>query len=735
MSLIKLEHLTKIYKGKENVAIGIQDINLEFNIGEFVAIVGSSGSGKTTLLNVISGIDSYEEGDLIIDGKSTSDFTMEDFESYRRANVAFIFQNYQLIDSYTVLENVMIELIFKGFNRKDAKVRAKEILNKVGMGHRLHNRATKLSGGEKQRVVIARAIASDAQILVCDEPTGNLDSKNSNEIMRLLKEISANKLVLLVTHDESLIEGNANRIIRIKDGRIESDYKISETESITRPLDISSKNKVSTQLYIALKNVFRTPKKSLFVMVVFIILSFVMINSVSYLPTSIKVMDTKTTEYITFNNRDDNRIIVYSDTIPTEEFKSQYTVVENDYMLDVEYRVASYSTHLNQQLKSSSMIKTSLDHLELAAGRYPSNVNEILLILGDNYSESFYNVVLGSMLKIGIKNIQRYAATAYEIVGFAKYTDEYVKSQSFNKTSANQEESAANTLYDRTDFYVIPEALPQLFENALSIDRMAIIKQVQEDFAFIVDGKKIAPTFYEGNYTDIKISYKYFEKEVEGLYLGNQKIDIFEYPVDYVYKSDRNFAIGLSPNFVIKMLESNSFRYSVFASDDQLDQLYQILLSDENNENVFMIRDLKDVENIYNIDGIVENLLSLVFLIVEILVSLFISILITSFVLGSKKKELGVLRVIGLSERDVLKILHFELLLLMCGAIVVSLGVAVVTIYLNVGFSFAHIFDNIPKLIASILILLIMTYFISLSWNKKMFKKSAREVLKVGDSL
>lgn len=735
MSLIKLEHLTKIYKGKENVAIGIQDINLEFNIGEFVAIVGSSGSGKTTLLNVISGIDSYEEGDLIIDGKSTSDFTMEDFESYRRANVAFIFQNYQLIDSYTVLENVMIELIFKGFNRKDAKVRAKEILNKVGMGHRLHNRATKLSGGEKQRVVIARAIASDAQILVCDEPTGNLDSKNSNEIMKLLKEISANKLVLLVTHNESLIEGNANRIIRIKDGRIESDYKISETESITRPLDISSKNKVSTQLYIALKNVFRTPKKSLFVMVVFIILSFVMINSVSYLPTSIKVMDTKTTEYITFNNRDDNRIIVYSDTIPTEEFKSQYTVVENDYMLDVEYRVASYSTHLNQQLKSSSMIKTSLDHLELAAGRYPSNTYEILLILGDNYSESFYNVVLGSMLKIGIKNIQRYAATAYEIVGFAKYTDEYVKSQSFNKTSANQEESAANTLYDRTDFYVIPEALPQLFENALSIDRMAIIKQVQEDFAFIVDGKKIAPTFYEGNYTDIKISYKYFEKEVEGLYLGNQKIDIFEYPVDYVYKSDRNFAIGLSPNFVLQILENNSFRYSVFASDDQLDQLYQILLSDENNENVFMIRDLKDVENIYNIDGIVENLLSLVFLIVEILVSLFISILITSFVLGSKKKELGVLRVIGLSERDVLKILHFELLLLMCGAIVVSLGVAVVTIYLNVGFSFAHIFDNIPKLIASILILLIMTYFISLSWNKKMFKKSAREVLKVGDSL
>ena len=114
MSLIKLEHLTKIYKSKENVAIGIQDINLEFNQGEFVAIIGSSGSGKTTLLNVISGMDSYEEGDLYIAGKSTSDYTLEDFENYRRANVAFIFQNYQLIDSYSVLENVMVELIFKG---------------------------------------------------------------------------------------------------------------------------------------------------------------------------------------------------------------------------------------------------------------------------------------------------------------------------------------------------------------------------------------------------------------------------------------------------------------------------------------------------------------------------------------------------------------------------------------------------------------------------------------------
>ena len=129
--MIQLVHLTKFYKSKENVAIGLQDINLEFQKGEFVVIVGPSGSGKTTLLNVISGMDTYEEGELLLNGVPTSNYSLEDFENYRRANVAFIFQNYQLIDSYTVLENVMVELIFKGFKKKEAKNKAKEILQKV----------------------------------------------------------------------------------------------------------------------------------------------------------------------------------------------------------------------------------------------------------------------------------------------------------------------------------------------------------------------------------------------------------------------------------------------------------------------------------------------------------------------------------------------------------------------------------------------------------------------------
>lgn len=259
--MIKLVNLTKIYNSGENVGIGIQDVNLEFHVGEFVAIVGASGSGKTTLLNIISGMDSYTEGEMFVNGVSTANFTMDDMENYRRGNVSFIFQNYQLIDSYTVLENVMVELILTGKSQKEAKIRAKEILTKVGMGHRLHHRASKLSGGEKQRVVIARAVASETTILACDEPTGNLDTKNTQEIMAIIKEVAKEKLVLFVTHDDSLLKDNATRIIRIRDGHVESDTTVVQPPSFEEKLNMPPKNSFFTILYIAMKNLLRTPKK------------------------------------------------------------------------------------------------------------------------------------------------------------------------------------------------------------------------------------------------------------------------------------------------------------------------------------------------------------------------------------------------------------------------------------------------------------------------------------------
>lgn len=735
MSLIRLEHLTKIYKSKENVAIGIQDINVEFDQGEFVAIIGSSGSGKTTLLNVISGMDSYEEGDLYIANKSTSDYTLEDFENYRRANVAFIFQNYQLIDSYSVLENVMVELIFKGFSRKNAKIRAKEILEKVGLSHRLRNRATKLSGGEKQRVVIARAIASNAKILVCDEPTGNLDSKNSLEIMKLLKEISVDKLVLFVTHDESLIEGNATRIIKIKDGRLESDIRLDNSCVKNEDLVIekAKPNKVTTQLYIALKNILRTPKKSIFITIVFMVLCFVLMTSVAYFPTTIESYDTITTEYKTFENRDDNRIVVYGEYKNEFEGRNDINVLENDYMLDVTYRIAVYDSNLSKQIQPRSYIKASMDHLYLLAGKIPTEIDEILLIVSDDYSEQFYKDVLNTYAKISFPAETIYMPTRYKIVGFASYTSEYITNAGYKKPSSNSETTEADLLYTSTDFYMSNVGMSAFFEDVLQKNMKHISKSINDDFSLFVNGKHNNVTLYEGRTETIKVCYKYKEMEYK-LLLGGKEIDLSNYPIEYVFTYNSGFNIGIGANFLTSMLSGNVYRYSVYAADELIDEIYEKLYAD-NSLIVYKMRDLRLRTDLYNIDGIIDNVLYLVFLFVEILISLFISILITSFVLGSKKKELGVLRVIGLSEKDVLKILLFELMFLMLISITLCMSLSLLTIIFDFGFKLSYLFDSIEKLIVSIIILLVMTFFIALSWNKKMFRKSAREVLKVGDSL
>ena len=188
--MLELKNVSKYYNANGITNLGLRNINLKLHRNEIVAITGDSGSGKSTLLNVLSKIDSFDEGEIYYRGNETSYFSINDMDDFRKNKVGFIFQNYNIIDSYTVLENVMVPLLLKGKSRREAKEEAKHYLEKVGLSKKLKNRGSKLSGGEKQRCVIARALASDCEILACDEPTGNLDSKTGEEIINLLKEVS-----------------------------------------------------------------------------------------------------------------------------------------------------------------------------------------------------------------------------------------------------------------------------------------------------------------------------------------------------------------------------------------------------------------------------------------------------------------------------------------------------------------------------------------------------------------
>lgn len=253
--MLELKHITKIYNSGEEENRVLNDVSIRFGEHEFVSILGASGSGKTTLLNIIGGLDSYDEGDMIVDGTSTKSFKDKDWDSYRNGTIGFIFQNYQLISHLSVLENVKIALSISGLSNKESQERAVVALKDVGLEQHIHKKPNQLSGGQMQRVAIARALVTNPKIILADEPTGALDSSTSIQIMELIKKISQGKLVIMVTHNPELAEKCSSRIVRLSDGKIIEDtapnpqidsnkgYKLGKTSmSFARAISSSFKN-------------------------------------------------------------------------------------------------------------------------------------------------------------------------------------------------------------------------------------------------------------------------------------------------------------------------------------------------------------------------------------------------------------------------------------------------------------------------------------------------------------
>ncbi len=221
--MLQLKNIVKDYHTGDEVVQALKGISVNFRRNEFVSILGQSGCGKTTLLNIVGGLDQYTSGDLIINGKSTKDFKSRDWDSYRNNSVGFVFQSYNLIPHQSVLSNVELALTLSGVSKAERRKRAKEVLEKVGLGNQIHKKPNQMSGGQMQRVAIARALINDPDILLADEPTGALDTETSVQIMELLKEIAKDKLVIMVTHNPELAQQYSTRIVKLLDGNIIDD--------------------------------------------------------------------------------------------------------------------------------------------------------------------------------------------------------------------------------------------------------------------------------------------------------------------------------------------------------------------------------------------------------------------------------------------------------------------------------------------------------------------------------
>ncbi len=684
--MIELKNLTKIYHSNGASAVGLKGVSVSFNKGEFVGVVGPSGSGKTTLLNVVTGMDTYEEGELFLFGKDTSGYSKEDFEMYRRNNVSFIFQNYQLIDSYTVLDNVVLELLFKGVSKSDATTQATEILNKVGLSHRLKNKASKLSGGEKQRVVIARALASDCQILACDEPTGNLDSTNSIEIINLLKEISKDKLVLFVTHDTELLNDVATRILTIKDGEVFNDENNKTVEELEVVECTQKKVDFKTNLYVAMKNIVSTPKKSIMLFFVFLITCIYIIvntNAITFdFSNSFKMRDL-------YTNTTKNRVIVYGDVDYNKGIE-----IENDYFLD-EFVYLYIDNPLLPTTASDyyySVLTT-----DVYVGRLPESSNEIVIGINEMFMSLMTEDVYGEILRSGMV-VATINEVDYKVVGVVSEEDFFTsKVYFYNNVVPTFETSLGND----TVFY------KDMVRTSINRDYS------MDDFLITIP--------HGTDYSNLSVKLGDLEVPITS--------DNVKYGEDYV----------LNSRYVYDFSLNNVYRSS-FIFDDEFDAKEAFnYFSKEGYTTLYPDSFKYDQTLLYYIDvvfaaiSLVSNTISLIFIIIIISV-------IAYLILKTSVKDFTIMRIIGLNKKDVYFILMFQVMFILLIATLTSIGIIGVLSATPLG-SMLLLNSTLKNLtipsnaIKTIVLLTTMGISVATIQHKKMFKSSASSNLRGGDLL
>jgi len=450
--MLSLRKIRKDYVSGEDVVHALKSISLDFRKSEFVSILGPSGCGKTTLLNIIGGLDHYTDGDLLIKGKSTKEFKDKDWDTYRNHSIGFVFQSYNLIPHQTILENVELALTLSGVSKKERKERAKKALEDVGLKDQIRKKPNQLSGGQMQRVAIARALVNNPDIILADEPTGALDTETSVQIMEILKSISKEKLIIMVTHNPELANAYSNRIIKLVDGVVIDDsnpYSAIEQEEDNVSTNSNGKTSMSffTALSLSIKNLLT--KKTRTILTSFAgsigIIGIALILSVSsgvtnYIntveestmasyPLTIQRETADMTSMMSLFNQDDKKaedgyiesndfMIKLMDTLTNIEKTNNISkfkeYIESDESKIEEYSndiVYNYSAHLNTYYedKDGNYKKTFSDYMELMAyimsdgTIYPtgSNQNSIFtqLVGNDEFIKSQYDLVDGDYPK------------------------------------------------------------------------------------------------------------------------------------------------------------------------------------------------------------------------------------------------------------------------------------------------------------------------------------------------
>lgn len=715
--MLELKNVSKFYYNKGVVSSGISKVNLKFNMGEFIAITGESGSGKSTLLNVISGLDSYEEGEMYINGEETSHYTENDYEEYRKKYIGNIFQSFNLVNSYTVYQNVELVLLISGETRKSVKSKVLDILKKVDLYKYRHTKVSKLSGGMKQRVAIARCLAKDTPVIIADEPTGNLDSKNAKSVLKLLYEISKYKLVIIVTHNYEQIEEYATRKITMHDGMVESDVTLKETTNTDKETTCTSnKPKLISNLRLGIRNTFNILPK--FLLLTFIY-SFVLISIVTVYSSFLEVENTNSISNIFYNeNNASKRIIIKkkdNSKFTDEEInKIKNTtnvseVVLNDYVYDFVLGLTDYE---NIYL-DSNFLKLSSFEGKLTKGRMPENDDEIIISgssdnyymteLGDSILNKTFNInILGIEKQIKVVGLQVYEGYDWKVTSYVTdnmYSDissSTLKDYSFTKVFID------NKL---TDEYPSIASSPFVEKGSVYIS---------ENYVYSCKTTNCAKDKLNINYKNIYMD-KNLELNITKLYNRDNFKRIFNTDYDDM---DRFYISEEDYNEMFK--STDVYQLSAFVSDSRLTDK---TLSELTDFETFSLNKVTSSSAITQVVKIVKT----VILTVLVIVLFFISYFVIKLIIKSRNKYYTTIRILGGSLKEVTDLLKIELLNITNLVFIVFLIISLLiknNVIVSEKLSNILFYINTKEYIIIYLMLSIMSYLTSIRYSRKIFAKS-----------
>ena len=767
--MLELKNITKIYKTGTFTQKALNKVNINFRENEFVSILGPSGSGKTTLLNIIGGLDKYDSGDLIINETSTKKYKDRDWDTYRNHRIGFIFQSYNLIPHQSVLSNVELALTLSGVSKKERKNRAQKALKEVGLFEHIHKKPNQLSGGQMQRVAIARALINNPDILLADEPTGALDSETSVQIMNLLKNISREKLVIMVTHNPDLANEYSNRIISLKDGKVTDDTNPYDgKEEIEFKKEKTKKTSMSffTALSLSLNNLMTKKGRTLLtsfagsIGIIGIALILSISNGVNnYIAkiqedtlTSYPLMIEKNTvdtaalmtSFMDSGKKQEHDLdAIYSNNIMTDMISTMYDGITtnnlvdfkkyietnkelNEYVNDIKYSynlnlqiytkdslkvnpsnmmsmfnptVSSNETNMSSGLQIFNELTTNTKLLnsqyEVIKGKLPENHDEIVLIVDKNneivdyvlyaigikdqkeIQETMMNMMSG-------KEIQEFKQTKYSYDDILNINYKLVlNSDYYKKENGVWIDKSNDLLY-----------LSQLVENGIDLKIVGIIKPKEGSNISVTNG--IGYTKELTEYVINQINDSEIVKEQK----QNKDINIF---TNQPFTGLESLENNLTNMGVVEL--DNPYSINIypkdFASKDKIEEII-------NEYNDLKIKEGKEEDKIEYTDyvGILMSSVTTIVDVIGYVLIAFVSIslVVSSIMIGiityisvlERTKEIGILRSIGASKKDISRVFNAETFIV--GLTSGSIGI-IITCILNI---FINIFiKNITGVIVT----------------------------------